>query len=236
MIESLPLYISIVFIFTVLLTLLMLYWIIRSSSLKKIKERSAWILLLLIGWLILQAVLTLKGVYYQDLEVLPPRLLLFGILPNIVLIALLFLTQNGRRFIDSLSMEKYTYLHVVRIPVEFVLLWLSLSKVIPESMTFEGWNYDIAMGISAPLVGYLVFRRKTLGKRFLLIWNVLGVVLLTNVVVIALLSAPFPLQQLAFDQPNIGVLYFPFSLLPNFVVPAVMLGHFVSIRQLIRNP
>lgn len=214
----------------------MLYWIIRNSSNEKIKGQSGLILLFLIGWLILQAVISLNGGYYEDMDAMPPKLFLFGILQNIILIVLLFVTQKGRRFIDSLSIEKYTYLSVVRVPVEFVLLWLSLGKVIPESMTFEGWNYDIIMGISAPLVAYLVFRKKVLGRNFLLAWNVVGIILLTNVVMIALLSAPFPLQQLAFDQPNVAVLYFPFSWLPIFVVPVVMLGHFVSIRQLIQNP
>ncbi|HUQ96495.1 MAG TPA: hypothetical protein VM010_02440, partial [Chitinophagaceae bacterium] len=39
--------------------------------------------------------------------------------------------------------------------------------------------------------------------------------------------------QLAFDQPDIAVLYFPFVLLPGVVVPVVLLSHLAAIRQLL---
>lgn len=99
-------------------------------------------------------------------------------------------------------------------------------------MTFEGRNFDILSGISAPIVAYLVFTKKTLSHNFLLIWNFICLGLLINIVTNALLSAPFPIQKLAFEQPNIAILHFPFSWLPTFVVPVVLLGHLVSIRQL----
>jgi hypothetical protein len=56
--------------------------------------------------------------------------------------------------------------------------------------------------------------------------------LLINIVSNAILSAPFPFQQFAFDQPNIAVLYFPFIWLPCCVVPLVLLSHLAAIRQL----
>lgn len=48
-------------------------------------------------------------------------------------------------------------------------------------------------------------------------------------------STPSPLQKFAFDQPSIAILYFPFSWLPTFIVPIVLLGHLVSIRQLLKE-
>ena len=59
--------------------------------------------------------------------------------------------------------------------------------------------------------------------------------LLANIVINAILSSPFPLQQFAFDQPNIAILYFPFSWLPTFVVPVVLFCHLASIRQLLKK-
>tara|TARA_R110002096_G_scaffold209585_1_gene396758 strand:- start:1620 stop:1829 length:210 start_codon:yes stop_codon:yes gene_type:complete len=50
---------------------------------------------------------------------------------------------------------------------------------------------------------------------------------------IAALSAQTPFQQLAFDQPNIGVTYFPFVWIPAVIVPIILFSHLVSIRQLI---
>jgi len=53
-----------------------------------------------------------------------------------------------------------------------------------------------------------------------------------NIVINAILSVPTPIQQFAFDQPNIAILYFPFTWLPCFIVPAVLLSHIVSIKKL----
>jgi hypothetical protein len=124
---------------------------------------------------------------------------------------------------------------MVRIPVELVLLWLSLHKAIPQLMTFEGRNFDIISGITAPFIAYLGFTKTILNRRIILIWNFICLALLANIVVNALLSAPFPFQQFAFDQPNIAILYFPFSWLPTFIVPVILLGHLVSLRQLLKQ-
>lgn len=232
---DIPIYITVVFGLTTLATLLLFYWVIKNSADDKVCSRANFISIGLLIWLGLQALITLQGVYISNLEVLPPRLLLFGLLPNIIAILALFLTQKGRAFIDSLPLDKVTAINIVRIPVEFVLLWLSFQKVIPSIMTFEGWNFDILAGLTAPLIIYFGFRKKSIGKNLILFWNVLGFCLLTTIVVIALFSAPFPLQAFAFEQPNIAVLNFPFSWLPTFIVPIVYFGHLVSIRQLTKT-
>ena len=100
-------------------------------------------------------------------------------------------------------------------------------------MTFEGRNLDIISGITAPIIYYFVFIRQKLSKLVLLFWNIICLVLLVNIVAIAILSAPFSFQRFAFDQPAIGILHFPFILLPCCIVPLVLLSHLASIRQLI---
>ena len=60
--------------------------------------------------------------------------------------------------------------------------------------------------------------------------------LLINIIIIAILSSPFPFQQFAFERPNIGMMHFPFIWLPAFVAPAVLFSHFASIMILIKRP
>ncbi|MBK9635957.1 MAG: hypothetical protein IPO64_16130 [Bacteroidetes bacterium] len=99
-------------------------------------------------------------------------------------------------------------------------------------MTFKGWNFDILMGISAVfLLLYLLLTKRKLSRAFILIWNLLGLLLLVNIVIIGILSAPLPIQQLAFDQPNIAVLQFPFIFLPALLVPLVFLSHILTIKK-----
>jgi len=57
---------------------------------------------------------------------------------------------------------------------------------------------------------------------------------LFNIVLTAILSAPLPIQQLAFDQPSIAVMYFPFVYLPGFIVPIVLFSHLVSLKKLMQ--
>ncbi len=140
------------------------------------------------------------------------------------------MTLRGSQFLDKLNLQTLTLLHVARVPVEVVLFWLSIHEVIPDVMTFEGTNFDIFSGITAPLIWYLT--RRNTNKFLLLIWNILCLALLLNIVTTAVLAAPFEFQQIAFKQPNVAILYFPFIWLPSCVVPLVMLSHLAAIRQL----
>jgi hypothetical protein len=99
-------------------------------------------------------------------------------------------------------------------------------------MTIEGSNFDILSGLSAPFIGYLAFKGGITRKILLWTWNIFCLLLLFNVVITAVLALPTPAQQISFDQPNIAVLYFPFNLLPAYVVPLVLFGHLAAFRKL----
>ena len=235
MIEKLPTYISIIFGLTTLATLLLFIWTIRHSNSETTRKKAIPICIGLIIWLVIQAVLTLKNYYNTDTNYLPPKIMLFGIFPTILTIISLFATQKGLEFIDSLTLKNLTYLNVVRIPVEIVLFWLFLNKTIPELMTFEGRNFDIIAGITAPFIAYFGLTKNKINRQIILIWNFICLGLLINIVVNALFSAPSPIQKFAFEQPNIAILNFPFSWLPTFIVPIVLFGHLTSIRQLLKQ-
>lgn len=198
-----------------------------------VKANKVFIVLTL--WLVLQAVLSLNNFYNSDTNTLPPKIAVFGILPTILTILFLFITSKGKHFIDSLPLLSLTYVNIVRIPVEITLYWLFLNKAVPELMTFAGRNFDIIAGITAPFIAFWGIAKQKFSTQTILIWNFISLGLLINIVIIAILSAPSPLQKLAFDQPNIAILNFPFSWLPTFIVPIVLFGHLVSIRQLLIN-
>lgn len=187
----------------------------------------------LLGWIALQGIVSESG-FYTITDTVPPRFV-FLVLPALMLVVYMMLSKPGKHFIDSLDTSWLTYLHVIRIPVEITLYFLFINKLVPELMTFEGTNFDILSGLTAPIIAYFGYTSKKLPKGILLGWNFLCLLLLLNIVVTAVLAAPFPFQQVAFEQPNVGVLYFPFSWLPGFVVPMVLFAHLVSIRQLLKK-
>jgi len=235
MIDNLPTYISLTFGLTTIVTLLLFTWTIRNSKSEQTRKKTTPIFIGLTIWLSIQAVLTLKNIYNFETNTFPPKIILTGILPTILTIILLFVTSKGRQFIDSLPLKNLTYLNIVRIPVELILFWLFLNKAIPALMTFEGRNFDILAGITAPIIAYFGLTKTKLSRHIILIWNFICLGLLLNIVVNALFSAPSPIQKFAFEQPNIAILNFPFSWLPTFIVPIVLLGHLTSIRQLLKT-
>lgn len=231
MIENLPQSVSILFIVTTFLAVGIFIYAVKRGAFASTATK---ILNFLIPfWLFFQAVLALGG-FYLKTDAMPPRLPLFGILPTLLTIILLFVFAR-KDFISRLPLKTLTVLSGIRIPVEIVLLWLFQAGQVPQLMTFEGRNFDILSGITAPLVAWLAFRGGKINRPLLIIWNLVALGLLINVVVHAVLSFPLPFQQLAFEQPNRAVLYFPFVWLPTVVVPVVLFCHLASLWQLFAN-
>ncbi len=229
MIENLPWYISITFILTTFITVGFFLFAIKQTV---FETTSAKILSFLLAfWLIFQAILSIGG-FYLVTDAVPPRLLLTGVFPAFLTI-ILYLSFARKTFVEKLPLKTLTLLHIIRIPVEIVLFWLFQEKLVPELMTFEGRNFDILSGLTAPIVYWLAFRNGKINRKLLIVWNLLALGLLINIVTNAILSFPFPFQQFAFEQPNRAVLYFPYIWLPTVIVPIVLFGHLISLWQLL---
>jgi hypothetical protein len=220
--EHLPFYIYLVFGLTVLLALIIFY---------KASQNSKPFLFIALAWILIQSFVSITG-YYIPTKTEPPKFPML-VFPPVLLMILLFLIKRGREFIKRINIKTLTIFHMLRIPVGLVLYWLVAYKAVPELITFGGRNFDILSGLTAPLIYYFGFVKNKLNKSVILVWNLICLGLLFNVVFNAVMSAPGPLQKFAFDQPNIAIGYFPFVLLPAFIVPLVLFSHMVSIRQLL---
>jgi hypothetical protein len=228
--NAVPAYVSIVFILTTIAAVATLVLAVRPAALKTAPGKLLLIILPL--WIVVQTVLAISG-FYQAIGSLPPRVLVFAVLPTVFLMALYF--AFFRRFIDGLRLRYLTAIHIVRIPVEVVLYWLSIAGAVPAIMTFVGWNYDILSGIGAIAVLVLGFRRGNANRWVVAAFNLLGLVLLVNIVTIAVLSLQTPMQRFGFEQPNIAVLYFPYILLPAVIVPIVLFAHLAALYKSLRG-
>jgi len=217
--ENLPFYVYLIFEITVFIGLFLFF---RATHYSKTFFAG------MAFWLLIQSILGYSE-FYKVTDSVPPRVALL-LIPPLMMTITLFATKKGRTFIDGLDIKILTLFHVIRIPVEVILYWLFLHKAVPELMTFEGRNFDILSGISAPVIYYLVFVKMKLNRSALLIWNFVCLALLLNIVFNAILSVPGAFQRFAFDQPNVAILAFPFIFLPSVLVPLVLFSHLASIR------
>lgn len=227
--ETVPGYVSIVFILTTFASVAFLLQTAKYVGLNTLPSRILVFLLPL--WIISQTILSVGG-FYQRTDSLPPRLAVFGAFPALLLIATFFIFFR-KSFVEKLPLGLMTMLHAVRIPVELVLYWLFVAGALPQVMTFEGRNVDIVSGILAPIIALVAFRGGRTNKWLLIGYNLLGLGLLINIVTIAILSAPFPFQSMSFDQPNRAVLFFPYIWLPTIVVPIVLFSHLAVLWKVL---
>jgi hypothetical protein len=118
-----------------------------------------------------------------------------------------------------------------RIVVELFLHQLWIDGLVPKMLTFLGANVDIYVGASAPLIAWLSTRGRS-GMKLALIWNVLGLLSLTNVVIRAVLTAPGPFNAIHAEVPNLMIGTFPFMFIPGFFVPLAVVLHVLAVRAI----
>ena len=231
MMLDLPYHITLVFILTTLFTLVLFLISLAVSKDPIIQKQAHFISLILLLWTIFQSTLALNA-WYMDRVSVPPHIAFPVITFSLVTLSL-FLLPRGRRLLDGFSMKHLVWIHVVRIPVELCLYWLAQNKQVPVSMTFDGYNFDIIFGLTAPLVAIAYFNRKWISSKVFLTWNILGIISLLAIVIRAAGAAPTKLQAWDFEQPNYAVLHFPFIWLPSVIVPIVLLAHLIAVRRFV---
>jgi len=183
----------------------------------------------LIGWAVIVSVLSFTGIM-GNFEIFPFNISPLLILPLVASILFTF-SRSLREVLPHIHPARIIRLQVFRVFVEILLWFLFLDNLLPIQMTFEGQNFDVLSGLTAPVIAFLVFRNK-LSKPVLIIWNLICLGLLINIVTVAVLSMPTPFRYFMNEPANTIVAQFPISWLPTFLVPLAYLLSFISIRQL----
>ena len=189
-------------------------------------------IIVLMTWMVVISTLSIRG-FFLDFGGFPPKIGMVLIAP-LVLIPVFTLSQTAKEIVTHIPPQNLIRLQGFRVWVE-VLLWILLiQELLPKQMSFEGLNFDVLTGLSAPVVAYLVGKNR-IGKKATIFWNILGLVLLFNIVAIALLSMPTPFRIFMNEPANTIVARFPIVWLPGFLVPLAYGLHLLSLRQLTSN-
>jgi hypothetical protein len=181
------------------------------------------------GWLAFTAALAAAGILARW-DATPPRVALLPITVLATMI-LLAMTRTFGSLVEAAPPAWPIALQAFRLPVELLLWGLFVEGRIPERMTFGGRNLDVLVGLTAPLLAWAVSRGRV-GRLVVAAWNVAGLGFLANIVIIAIRSAPGPLNAGWGGVPNTAIAEVPFVWLPAFLVPLAVFGHVVALRQL----
>jgi uncharacterized membrane protein len=99
-------------------------------------------------------------------------------------------------------------------------------------MSWEGYNFDVLSGLLALPAAWLIQRYPEQRRTIALVYNVTGLVLLINILVISVLSMPLPIRYFHNEPANTIVAAFPFFYLPSVLVVLAATLHIWSLRQL----
>ena len=158
----------------------------------------------------------------------PPTMML--LVPVMTALAIgLGVSRVGWRLATGLPLWILVASQSFRLPLELVMHEAYEAGLMPVQMSYSGLNYDIVTGASAVLVAILLATRRA-GVRVAKWWNVLGTLLLCNIIIVALLSAPTPMRVFKTQPPNTWITGPPYIWLPAVLVAFAILGHIVIYR------
>lgn len=184
-------------------------------------------------WLIVIAELARAEVFTPSVD-RPPLMLALPLTAATVL-TVLALRGPGARLIARVPQAWIVGFQAFRIPVEIFLWQAAVQGLAPEIMSWHGRNFDVISGVLALGLGLWLSRRPA-PRWVLAAFHVIGLALLLNVVIHAILSVPGPFRQFETDPPLVFVTTAPFVWLPGFLVPMAFAGHVLGLRALRNRP
>ena len=170
-----------------------------------------------------------------DLERRPP---LFIALVPALIIGTVTLSRSllGAVIAEETPLWLLVGVQAFRLPLELVMHSAAGEGVMPVQMTFGsgGLNYDIVTGATAVVLA-VALRGRQLPKAVVMAWNVMGSLLLVNIVVVAVLSTPvFARFGSEPGQLNTWVLFAPYVWLPAVLVGSALFGHLLVFKRITR--
>jgi hypothetical protein len=192
-------------------------------------KRLLWLQLVSLFWLLFTGALAAFG-FFTQWHTMPPRLLVV-LLPMIACWLWLALNPAVGRVAKAGNPAWWVETQAFRLLAEAFIFWAIIEGAMPKLMSVEGRNFDIITAVLAIPVAWFALRRVVKHTWMVLVFNILGLALLTNVVVHGILSSPtFGIIQT--EPQNVAIGYFPGIWLPAVMVLTAGSLHILSIRSL----
>ncbi|MDE2811326.1 MAG: hypothetical protein OXN90_23150 [Gemmatimonadota bacterium] len=227
--DKVPVLVDVLFFATVLGVLALSVLAVRAAAQRAGQADDLWMMRAAIGavlWLIATGLAALSGVLRGF------SLPLFTAL--MILTGGVAFSRVGAALMVAVGPVGLIGFQFFRVPVAMFLRGMFQAGQAPMQMTYEGINLDIFAGLTAPAMAWLVWRGKV-GSYAIWAWNALGLVLLAEAIVIAVLSMPTEFRVFTNEPPSTFATYAPYIWLPTVLAPAALLGHLLVLRWLLSS-
>ena len=179
-------------------------------------------------WLAVALFVSATGVLFN-----PPRpaLLVMIWVPPVIFLAAFARSKGLRQWIKQLNPLWPIGFNLVRAPIGVIFLLMEAAGRLPAEFALKAGIGDILVGVAAVGAMICLPLRSIINFRVVGAWNILGLADILMVIVVA--------QRILFFGDDTGALVeltrFPMLVVPAFVVPLVLITHFVVFVQLWHN-
>lgn len=139
-------------------------------------------------------------------------------------------SDYGKNVADEFSFSQLIGFQGFRLPLELVLHQWASTGTVPETMTWTGQNWDIVTGILSLIAIPFVNKNKRIA------WTVqiVGFVLLLNVLRVVIMSSPLPFSW-QLERPILLIGYLPYALIGPLFVGVALTLHLITFRKLLNK-
>ncbi|MGK0288787.1 MAG: hypothetical protein ACI86H_000208 [bacterium] len=180
--------------------------------------------IILIGWLFLSSILSIRG-YYSTSHTLPiPNLAIGFLLPLFISLAFFRLSFDFRTILTSTPLYILVGVQAYR-GINYIYLKLLYESNISTSFALFFGISGALLGILALVCCFFLYTQHPKAQQWTKVWNIIGLCL--AVLEISLILIPLV------DLKTIK--FFPFSLIPTYIIPIGIFFHVVIYSSLKKN-
>jgi hypothetical protein len=219
-----------------LISVLSLIWFGVSRMTIELSERmktGAILSVALLGWFALALYLGQRNTYWAINNLSIPTVQFAILLPIIIGLWLLVRSRRVALFVDALPLPLLVGVQFYRV-LGFMFLVLWWGGHLPWQFALPAGIGDIATGVLALIVAYMLAKGLASGHRAAYAWCMFGITDLVIAVTFGALTSPGRTHFVSLDDPNLLVTAYPLVMIPTFAVPLSIILHVLCLWKLRR--
>lgn len=224
-------YIALTLLMVIILLLIGIKTIdITFSDLKKNRRKKGILIAGLLFWQLFVYIMANTGIL-DDFS-FPPRFFVLLILPLFIFTGVFLYINRNFDWIKNIPENWLIYYQSFRIFIETLFVVSVTLAILNPEVTIIGYNYDMVFAYSAPIIGFL-FYKKFISRKILIIWNFVGLLIIASIIFL-FISSIFNPQLFGSETILLpkAVAKYPYILVAGFLMPSAVFIHVLSIIQL----